>query len=581
MVDSYWTRLTERRLSRRAALRAGATSFASLGAASILAACGGKSNNKAAPTNAPGVASSVATAAPAGSGGTAAAGATPTLGQPGKTGGTVAFGFTGPFNGVDPHSSVYGGSGIVPVVYPLLIRTNIQAPEWGIIPDLAQSYEVLPDKLTYVFKLRPDMMIAQNSLGVPVRAMDADDVVANFQRVADAKLGLNGYSFMHDHVDKVEAVDKQTFRLVTKKPYAWTLNNVADNLAFPIAPKEWLASPDLKKNAVGAGYMMLQELVENSHATMVKNPNYVFKGRPYLDSLRINAYADQATFRTAFTSGQNDNYWPENADEAKQIQQTVKNSQYFKVPSLSFLSFWMNTKVKPWDDPRIRRAVSRAINRDEYIQLIGHGAGQQIGPVTFAMHPYDLPVDELKTKDQPFSIKDAKDLLAAAGQPNLTFEFTHSTSSVVPDYVNIFVRQMQAAGITAKAQPEDAGTWVAAYYASKLSASLSLNQDYKDPNTALLWFHTGGITGNGHYDTGFSDPEVDAAIEKAAQTLDDQQRVAAYQDAQRLIYSKDPPFLNFFGGYNYRTVQPYVMNYSASTVTQLGYWLEQFLWTSK
>ncbi|MGI8551378.1 MAG: ABC transporter substrate-binding protein, partial [Dehalococcoidia bacterium] len=247
-----------------------------------------------------------------------------------------------------------------------------------------------------------------------------------------------------------------------------------------------------------------------------------------------------------------------------------------------FDSIWMNIKTKPWDDPKIRRAISRAVNRDEYVQLLNHGQGNGIGLLTSSIHPYDLPQDELKTKQQPFSIKEAKDLLSAAGQPNLTFDFNHPTSSTMPDYANIFVRQMAAAGITAKAQPQDAGTWVAQYFASKLNFSLTLNQEYQDPNAAILWYHTNGITGNNHYDTGYSDPDVDKAIDNAAQILDEKQRVSAYLDAQRLIYSKDPPFLNFvtINGATNIVAQNYVQNIRKTSYS-LAYWFWQDVWLNK
>ena len=568
MDAGYSSRWLDRRISRRAALRAGTRGVAVAGSAGLLAACGSSKKNNAAPA-------ASKNAAPAAS---AAAAASATVTP--KLGGTYNDGFTGPFAGVDPHNSVYGGSGIVPLVYSYLIRTSLLAPQKGVVPELATSYELLPDQITTVFHLRPDAMIAQNNLGIPVRPIDSADVLKSFERVADPSSGSNGYSWIHTNVDKFDAPDAQTFRVITKKPYAWVLNNTGNNLYSAVVPKEWLASPDLKKSTVGSGFMILTELVEGSHATMVKNPNYFVKGLPYVDGHVIKTFADQATYRTAFTSGQLDAYGATNIDEAKEIEKSAKGIQLFTDPSFGFNSIWMNVRVKPWDDPRIRRAISRATNRDEYIQLISHGQAKEIGPLTYSMHPYDLPVDELHTKQQPFSIKDAKDLLNAAGQPNLTFEFQHPTSSNMPDYANIFVRQMAAAGITAKAQPQDAGTWVAGYYASKLTFSLSLNQEYAVPDFALQWFHTGGITGNGHYDTGFSDPDVDSALDKAAQTLDEQARIKAYQDAQRLIYSKDPPFLNFYGGFANVNAAPYVENYPRG-LGSLGYLFSREIWLNK
>jgi ABC-type transport system substrate-binding protein len=422
-------------------------------------------------------------------------------------------------------------------------------------------------------------MIAENKQGVPVRPIDAEDAKLSFERVGDPKAASNGYSWINEWVDKFEAVDKTTFKVITKAPYAWVLNNVGNNLYSAVVPKEWLAHADIKKTAVGSGPFMLESLEEGGQAVLKRNPAHWDKGKPYIGTYVIKAFADQATYRTAFSTGQLEAYGATNIEEAKELQKTRKEVQYFADPAFGFNSFWMNVREKPWDDPRIRKAVRRAHNPQEYIQLLKFGEGVQIGPITYAMKQYALPDAELKTL-MPFNIQEARQLLQAAGQPNLTFKFQHPTSSTVNDYVNIFVRQMAAAGITAQPEPQDAGTWVAGYFQSKLTASLSLNQEYANPDFALHWFVTKGITGNGRYDHGFSDPEVDAAVKKAAGTLDEQERIKAYQDAQRLIISKDPPFWNFFGVRSDVLVANEVINYPRG-LGSLGYGFTKEIWLNK
>lgn len=551
-----------RRATRRAALRGGA--LAALGAAFALA-CGGRKEQGTTrgPQEATARAGVAATTAP---------------NQQPKVGGEYRVGFTGPFAGVDPHNSVYGGSGIVPIVYNYLIRTSLVAPEKGILQELAVSQEQ-PEPTTVIFKLRPDAMIQENKHGVPVRPIDAEDVKASFERVADPRSASNGFSWINEWVDRFEAVDKTTFKIVTKSPYAWVLNNVGNNLYSAIVPREWLASPDLKKHAIGSGPFILQSVEEGGQAVLTRNPNYWEKGKPYIGTYIIKSFADLATYRTAFSTNQLDVFTAPNVDEARELLKVRKDAQHLQDPSFGFLSFWMNVREKPWDDPRIRRAVRRAVNPQEYIQIIGRGDGFWIGPITYAMREYALPEEEVK-RLMPYNPQEAKQLLQAAGQPNLTFKFQHPTSSNVIDYVNIFVRQMQAVGITAQAEPMDAGTWVAQYFQSKLTASLSLNQEYANPDFALHWYVTRGITGNGRYDTGFSDPEVDAAVKKAAGILDEKERIKAYQEAQRLIIAKDPPFWNFFGIRSNVLVSNEVINYPRG-LGSLGYGFVKDIWLNR
>jgi peptide/nickel transport system substrate-binding protein len=329
---------------------------------------------------------------------------------------------------------------------------------------------------------------------------------------------------------------------------------------------------------VGGGPFLLKELTEGSQAVLERNPTYYQSGKPYLERYVLKTFADLAAHRTAFLAGQVDYYPAANPDEAKEILNSRKDVIYFQDPSLGFNSFWMNVKSKPWEDARVRRAVSRAINRDEYIQLISRGAGTPAGLITPSMQGYALSQDELKSKLQPFNVGEARQLFDAAGIKE--FSLTHPTSSNMNDYVQIFVRQMQAAGVTVKPDPQDAGTWVAGYFQSRLSASLSLNQEYANPDFALHWWVSNGITGNNRYDTGFSDPDVDAAVKKAAGTLDEAQRKTAYLDAQRVIYSKDPAFLNFFNKPTDAVVIKALKGFhkgvgSLATAFVPGYWLDR------
>jgi ABC-type transport system substrate-binding protein len=561
---NYWLRATTGRMTRRRFV--GGAIVGGVGAASLATVgCGGGDDDSGGST---GAAAATTTPAPT------------TAPVTIKKGGVYNVAFTGPFAGVDPHNSVYGGSGIVPVVYNYLLRRQVTpdaAGAKGIIYDVASSHKVEADSITYTFKLRDDVKIAPNTRGVPERALDADDVKASFDRISDPKTAANGFAFFGRWVDKYTAPDKTTFVLTLKKPYAWTEANLGNNLIGAIVPKEWLASADIKKDAVGAGPFMLKTLTEGQLAQMDRNPNYYIKGQPYVDSKVIKAYADQATYRTAFTSNQIDVYGPQNKDETAELKSADKTIVTYSDPGVGYNSFWMNTKQKPWDDPRVRRAVNLSMNRKEYIDIIGHGVGEPIGPLTYAFTKEALTAAELAAA-QPYDPTTAKKLFADAGITEL--KFTHPTSSNMIDYVNIFTRHLAAVGVTAKPDPQDAGTWVAGYFTSKLAASYSLNQAYQNPDFALQWYHTGGITGNNAYDNGWAYPEIDAALDKAAGLADEAARVAAYKQVQKDILAKDPAFINVFGQRVEVVVKSYVKNYPAG-LSSLGYQFEKEVWLDK
>jgi peptide/nickel transport system substrate-binding protein len=535
--------IVRRRLLRTAALGgAGAAGW-------LLAACGGDDDTEqdraAAGTGAPATAAAAATALPEG-----------------KPGGALSLGFAGSLGGVDPHNSITGGTFVGPAVYNYLLRTGILAPDRGIVYDLAQSHELAGDQVTWIFKLRPDVTIAKNKYSVPERPLDAEDVKQSFQRISDPAAAANNSAWARDIVERFDAPDSTTFRIITKRPYGWLLHDIGNPWASMV-PREWLAHPDLKKDTVGGGPFVLTELTEGKQARLARNPAYYVKDRPYLDEYFVKVFADATTVRTAFASGQLDAYGAPNKDEAEELKKQIKDLQHFKGPTLTYLSFWMNTKEKPWDDPRVRRAVHRATNRQEYIALIGKGEGDPIALISTGMNPYALSTEEV-AKLAPYNVAEARQLFQAAGVTE--FKYTYSaTGGAINDYVSVFTRQMQAAGVKAVAEPLDQAAWLAAFFENKLSATMTGTQEYPHPSFTLAWHESKGISGNGRYLTGFSDAEVDAGLAKAAGTIDNQARVEAYREVQRLLLNKDPALFHFFATKANTLIAPKVQNYPVGT----------------
>lgn len=507
-----------------------------MGAASALAAglvagaCGDDSGGKT--TTATG--SAGASASPAAA--SASASATPV------TGGTFTDAeITASFLSQDPHSTP-SGVDITPRVYNYLFRSaGQQAPDIAKVPDLAERQELAPDNVTIIFHLRNNVKIAPNDKGVTERVLDSDDCVKNWQRIGDPKTGANLLGFYNEHIDSFDAPDQFTFRMKLKSPYAFYLDEINLHAGGSVAPKEILANQDLKTAPVGGGPFRQTELVQGSHGTLERNANYYKQGLPYLDKWIYRLFTDVVTSRTAFQGGQIDRYAAQNIDEANEIKGQKKDVQLLSYAGAGYTGFWMNVRRDPWKDERVRQAVALATNRKEYITLVGHNQGVPCGPLTRSFSKYVLPDAEL-AQLQPFDVKKASDLFKTAGvsQFNLQYE------GPLVDYVNIFVRQMQAAGVTVKATPQDIGTWVPNFYVNDLDCTFFGHNLYDTPDLALAWFKTHGVIGADKYDTGYSNAEVDSAIAKAAATLDEQQRSAAYQDAVRTILKSSPAMVNIF-----------------------------------
>src|SRR5215472_7703913 len=354
-------------ISRRRLIRAVAALATTGVLAPMLAACQQQpAAPAAAPTPAPPTPQAAATAAPAATAtpvpskaqvaqGEQAGIMRPKDGTP-KKGGTLrmAFGVT------TAHYDIYqGASGsVLTHLYNGLIRFNLVDGLKTIIPDLAESWDTSADGLTYTFHLRQGVKFHD---GTP---FSADDVVATFGRVLKPPSGIAipGQS-NYAQVDKVEKVDDKTVKFTMKKPQAFFLEILADPGAV-IYPKKWVdeKNGDLRKDiAPGTGAFKYKDYKQAEKWTFVRNDDYWDKDLPYLEGLELLHVPNWPDRGTAVLTAQADMTWNASRDTWAEGQQ--KGVGVNKLPNFGAYVVIFNTKQKPFDDPRVRRAFHLAISR--------------------------------------------------------------------------------------------------------------------------------------------------------------------------------------------------------------------------
>ena len=174
--------------------------------------------------------------------------------------------------------------------------------------DLAESWSQ-PNETTYVFKLRRGVRW-QNKPPVNGRELTADDVKYSLERFINEKGNANRY--MLASVDRVEAPDKYTVRVVLKEPFAWFLDMIANPMAVCVVARECVEKlGDLKKweAVVGTGPWMLDSYRPNVGVSYVRNPTYFQSGLPYIDRVEVTVDEDNASRMAAFISGKYDIGW--------------------------------------------------------------------------------------------------------------------------------------------------------------------------------------------------------------------------------------------------------------------------------
>ncbi len=309
---------------------------------------------------------------------------------------------------------------------------------------LAESWELKPDANTVVFHIRKGVHFALNpkseaSRLVNGRELTADDVAFSIIRMWKTPGSSHYNEYPRDtHIESVTATDKYTVVIKTlpgKLGPVWEY--AADRLK--VWPREVVEKyGDLTKweNSVGTGPFILVDNVPMSVATLVRNPNYRMKKPlhpedqlPYLDGVRIVIIQDLSTQLAALRTGKVDQTAAvETLIRWEDVKGLIKTNPEIKYSWEVNLSPWcinwrLDLPDKPWNDKRVRYALSMAVNREAIRdQFYAGGAEIYLWPIP--------PIPEFKSmftplEQLPQSVQDqftynpdkAKQLLAEAGYP--------------------------------------------------------------------------------------------------------------------------------------------------------------------
>jgi len=348
--------------------------------------------------------------------------------------------------------------------------------------DLAESWSQ-PSETTYVFKLRKGVRW-HHKPPVNGRELTADDVVYSVNHFLTVKGNANAY--MLKSVEKVEATDKYTVKFTLKEPFVWFLDMLANPLAVAIVAREVVEKHgDLKKHeaVVGTGPWMLDAYRPNVGLSFVRNPGYVLAGLPYIDRVEMTVDEDNASRISAFLAGKYDLGWEFpgtiNRTDWVQIKDTLKqkrpNLKTVEYPSAVMSHLSMRTDGKPFDDVRVRQAMSLAIDRKAIIEAVFEGVGVLNPPVPAALREWSIPIDKLGdgARYYRYDPTEAKRLLAAAGYPNgfpATMCFTTYGSTILVDSMQLVQKYLKDVGIDAKLDTKEYGAYISTCFYGKFDS---------------------------------------------------------------------------------------------------------------
>jgi peptide/nickel transport system substrate-binding protein len=426
--------------------------------------------------------------------------------------------------------------------YSALTRMDLDGKITG---DLAKSYEISSDGLTYTFHLHSHVEWHD---GHP---FSAEDVAFSLGQVNSK---LHPYRGAMDAIDKFEAPDKDTFVLRLKHPQVSLIFSLG-NFAGAILPRHiWegkeVARDPHNRQPIGTGPYKLVEYAAGDHILYRKNDKYFLPGKPVFDELMFRIIPDPGSRVSALQKGEVDMIYSSAvpAPEVARIKR-LKNIQlrFGKIQTSGYQAY-INLRNKPFDDRRVRQALAHAIDRGFIRSTVFPGLSENmIGPV-----PPTSPLHNKKLADYPLDPAKANALLDEAGlarKPDGTrFElrFLYAAQDLPAAKISdIMSRNLSAVGIKVVPRPLDRGAWIQASFTNPdfdmTAASFSLGPD---PDIGVERFYNSNNIKNlvGANNSAYVNHDLDKLFDEQRVQVDFDKRKAIYDRIQEIVWNDLPVF---------------------------------------
>jgi peptide/nickel transport system substrate-binding protein len=444
-----------------------------------------------------------------------------------KSGGTLISAQTSEATGLDPQLvPALSRSRRSPLTYNQLVRFE---PDMTPVPELAESWQVSPDGLTWTFKLRQGVKFHDG------QEFTSADVKFTFDRLLE-KSASGKSDFIA--VDKVEPVGKYGVKFVTKEPFAALVAALGGFWGFIVSEAGVKkGGGDLNKIAMGTGPFMLEDWKVEQQMVFKKNPNYFKKGQPYVDELIVRVIPDEANIVAALRTGQIHHAFIEDNKNYNLLKEE-KTLTGYRSSRLGYDYLNMSANRGPLGDVRVRQAISYAIDRSQVMRVATAGFGRLTAPATAPMKQWQIPEEQWMKYYKP-DVDRAKKLMAEAGQAN---GFTVKCM-VIPTFPTmmsgapVIAQQLKRIGITMEIEQVEYAIWIKRWQAHDFDMTLNSTPGYADPDVA---FFRALHSTKGQNWNSWKVPEVDALLEEGRKTMDPKKRKEVYDRVQIAILENVP-----------------------------------------
>lgn len=450
-----------------------------------------------------------------------------------KQGGDLLVAAPGDPQNLDPHTTTINVAQMVlsNVMEGLFELTK----EMEIAPKLATDYTISDDETTYEMSLREGVTFHDGS------KFTSADVKYTIERILDPDVG-SPRAANFSKVETVETPDDYTARFVLSEPFAPFLLGMAESAT--VIPEGSAENTNLKQHPIGTGPFSFESWQTDDEVALTKFDDYYDDDRPYLDSVTFNVIPESATRLTQLQNESAHVMFGVPYQKANELSNT-SNTVLQSVSGLWKQAFWFNTDKEPFTDPLVRRAVSHALDRTQFVQgvLFGHGqVAHSPAPPTSSWsdtidggdpHAYSLETARSLMKDAGVEPASIKTTIKASRTPGTTYADTATLAQAM----------LSRLGMSVDVEIMDFSTWLQDVWVDKnFDLSVGSWSGRVDPDGWYYrQYHSEGPWNRWNY----ANDEVDALLEEGRVTTDPDKRASIYSDIDTIV-SQDAPMVYLY-----------------------------------
>jgi peptide/nickel transport system substrate-binding protein len=439
-----------------------------------------------------------------------------------KEGGTLTVVRLSDATKLDPHfiTDIPSANIVYQKVYQGLVAPD---KDMNIQPLLAKEWTVIDDT-TWEFKLQEGVTFHDGA------TFNAEAVKTTFDRLLDPATESPQYE-KFAMINEVKIIDDYTVQLSLDYPYAPLLSILASNEGSILSPKALAENPEgLSTNPVGTGPFVFEAWKTGQEISLTRNEDY-WGEKTKIDRVVFKVVPEDATRLAMIETGEAHINDQVPVTEIERIEASDSMGLY-RAEGLAVEYIGFNTKKKPLDDVRVRKAISHAVEREAIISGVYNNVGTL---ANVAMSPKVFGHSE-NVKPYDYDLNEAKKLLKEAGYENgLELSLLTSDRKERINMAEVIQSQLKGIGVDVKIQVMEYGAYIDMI--DKAEHDLFIggwgnatgDGDYNQYNL----FHTAsqGPPGNHFY---YSKPEVDKLIEEARQETNEETRKQLYEQVMQM-----------------------------------------------